>query len=187
MQINKDFSNRFDQKYQVNRNTFGSTVPPVVKEAMKYISSGNALDLGAGNGRNTLFLISESFNVTSVDTSKEGLKILEEKVEDKSKLQTVLSDVREFETDKKYDIVVAIGLLHFLPKEDGEDLIENIQKWTKEGGINVIGAKRSQNRRGDLPHIFKHNELKNYYDRENWEIKEYVELGPTFVIAKKLS
>jgi tellurite methyltransferase len=182
---NKDFRERFDQKYQTNRDTFRNTVLPVVKQAMKYVSSGEALDLGAGNGRNTMFLISQSFNVTSVDTSKEGLKILEEKVEDKRKLKTVLSDVREFNTDKKFDIVIAIGLLHFLSKEDGKKLIENIQEWTKKGGVNVIGVKMSQNRRGDLPHTFEHNELRDYYDKENWEVKHYSENGVAFLIVRK--
>jgi tellurite methyltransferase len=183
---NKDFRERFNQKYQTNRDTFGNTVPPVVKQAVKYVSSGEALDLGAGNGRNTMFLISQSFNVMSVDTSKEGLKILEKKVKDKRKLKTVLSDVREFKTDKKFDIVVAIGLLHFLSKEEGKRLIENIQKWTKKGGVNVIGTKMSQNRRGDFPHIFEHNELKDYYKNENWEVKHYSENGVAFLIAKKV-
>jgi tellurite methyltransferase len=182
---NKDFRERFDQKYQTNRDTFRNTVLPVVKQAMKYVSSGEALDLGAGNGRNTMFLISQSFNVTSVDTSKEGLKILEEKVADKRKLTTVLSDVRKFNTDKKFDIVIAIGLLHFLSKEDGKKLIENIQEWTKKGGVNVIGVKMSQNRRGDLPHTFEHNELRDYYDKENWEVKHYSENGVAFLIVRK--
>jgi tellurite methyltransferase len=182
---NKDFRERFDQKYQTNRDTFRNTVLPVVKQAMKYVSSGEALDLGAGNGRNTMFLISQSFNVTSVDTSKEGLKILEEKVEDKRKLKTVLSDVREFNTDKKFDIVIAIGLLHFLSKEDGKKLIENVQEWTKKGGVNVIGGKMSQNRRGDLPHTFEHNELRDYYDKGNWEVKHYSENGVAFLIVRK--
>jgi tellurite methyltransferase len=183
---NKDFRERFNQKYQTNRDTFGNTVPPVVKQAVKYVSSGEALDLGAGNGRNTMFLISQAFNVTSVDSSEKGLKILEKKVEDKRKLKTVLSDVREFKTDKKFDIVVAIGLLHFLSKEEGKRLIENIQKWTKKGGVNVIGAKMSQNRMRDLPHIFEHNELKDYYKNENWEVKHYSENGVAFLMAKKV-
>lgn len=182
---NKDFSKRFDQKFKSNRDVFGAQVFPLVREAIKYVSSGDALDLGAGNGRNTIFLISKSFNVTSVDTSEEGLRILQEKVKQEDKLKTVLSDVREFKADKKYDFVVAIGLLHFLSKKEGSDLIKKMQSWTKKGGVNVLGAKMSQNTRGDLPHIFEHNELKGYYKKENWDIKYYSENGVAFLIAKR--
>jgi tellurite methyltransferase len=182
-----DFSGRFNQKYKSNRDVFGNMVPPVVRDAMKYVSSGEALDLGAGNGRNTLFLVSQSFKVTSVDTSEEGLNILKERVQEREKLETVLSDVRKFETDKKYDLVLAIGLLHFLSKREGSDLIKKIQKWTKKDGVNVLGAKMFQNRRGDLPHIFEQNELRKYYETKEWDIKYYSENGVAFLIAKRLS
>lgn len=183
---NPDFKERFKQKYRSNRNSFGSNPMPIIKTAMEYVSSGKALDLGAGNGRNTLFLLSESFEVTSVDSSEEGLKILEEKADNKQKLKIVLSNVLTFNTEKKYDLVAAIGLLHFLSKKEGDILIEKMQKWTGIGGINVIGAKMIQNMAGDLPHIFEENELKKYYEKENWEIKEYSETKISFLIAKKI-
>lgn len=183
----RDFSGRFNQKYRSNHDVFGDTVLSVVKDAMKYASSGEALDLGAGNGRNTLFLISQSFKVTSVDTSEEGLNILKERVKEKEKLETVLSDVREFETDKKYDIIIATGLLHFLSKEGGVGLIKKIQRWTKRDGVNVLGAKMFQNMRGDLPHIFEHNELRQYYETKEWDIKYYSENGVAFLTAKRIS
>ena len=37
-----------------------------------------ALDLGAGIGKNILLLLPNSFKVTSVDSSEEGLKILKD-------------------------------------------------------------------------------------------------------------
>ncbi len=183
---NPNFKNRFEKKYTENHDSFGSEPLPIVKNAMKYVSSGESLDLGAGNGRNTLFLLSKSFKVTSVDSSEEGLRILEEKADTKEKLNTVLSDVRIFQTKEKYNIILAIGLLHFLSKEEGTNLIKNVQDWTKKGGINVIGAKMFQNWAGDLPHIFKENELKKYYEKRNWEIKEYAENKVAFLIAKKI-
>jgi len=181
-----DFKNRFNQKYTKNSDSFGSKPLPIVKKAMKYVSSGEALDLGAGNGRNTLFLLSNSFKVTSVDSSEEGLKLLEEKVGTKEKLTTILSDVRKFQTENTYDIVLAIGLLHFLSKEEGNTLIKNMQKWTRIGGLNVVGAKMTQNFANDLPHVFEKNELRKYYEKSDWEIKEYTENKVAFLIAKKI-
>lgn len=183
---NSNFKKRFKQKYALNRNTFGSSPIFIIENAMKYVSPGTALDLGAGNGRNTLFLLSKSFEVTSVDSSKDGLEILEEKVNNKQKLKIILSDVRTFNTEKTYDLVVVIGLLHFLSKKEGDILVEKMQEWTNIGGINVLGTKMFQNMAGDLPHVFKKNELKEYYEKESWEIKEYSENKVAFLIAKKV-
>jgi 16S rRNA A1518/A1519 N6-dimethyltransferase RsmA/KsgA/DIM1 with predicted DNA glycosylase/AP lyase activity len=95
------FEDRFKQKYMVNRNAFGSAPIPIIKNAMQYVSSGSALDLGAGNGRNTLFLLSQSFEVASVDSSEEGLAILKEKAHNTQKLKVIVSDVRTYHTEKK--------------------------------------------------------------------------------------
>ena len=180
-----DFSNLFNQKYKGNRDSFGLDPLPVVKESLKYISSGDVLDLGVGNGRNTLYLLSKSFNVTGVDSSEEGIKILKNKVGENPNLEIILTDVMKFEPTKKYDFILAMGLLHFLTEEQGLSLISKIQNWTKNGGINVIGAKMNQNIANNLPHIFKHNELKGYYEKENWFIKFYEEKGASFLIAQK--
>ncbi len=182
----KKFQEVFNQKYRGNQNTFGSIPLPVVTKTLEYISTGDALDLGVGNGRNTLFLLSESFNVTGVDSSEEGIKILKEKVGDNPNLEIILSDVMEYEPTKQYDLILAVGLLHFLKEEDGLKLTKRIQDWTKEGGINVIGAKMRQNIANNLPHVFKHDELKGYYKKDNWDVKFYEERGASFLIAQKL-
>ncbi len=187
-----NFQNRFNKKYKDNENTFGLTPLPIVKNALDYVKRGNALDLGVGNGRNTIYLLSKSFQVTGVDSSQVGLNILGERLGSNTQLETVLCDVMKFETNKKYDIILAIGLLHFLPQEDSTTLVTKIQGWTNLGGINVLGAKMTQNAMQDLPHIFKKNELKKFYDKKGWEIKEYNEIGgnnPTvqFLIAQKIS
>jgi len=44
------------------------------------------------------------------------------------------------------------------------------------GGINVIAARMVQNLRQDLPHIFSPNELRNYYEDNDWQIEEYEEI-----------
>ena len=70
-----DFKNRFNQKYKDIPSVFGTQPMPIIKEALKYVSEGDALDLGVGNGRNTIFLLSKNFNVTGVDMSKEGISL----------------------------------------------------------------------------------------------------------------
>jgi len=187
-----DIQKRFNQKYKDNKNTFGLAPLPIIKNAANYIntSMGSALDLGVGNGRNTIYLLSKSFKVTGVDSSEVGLNILKERVGNNPNLETVLCDVTKYQTDKKYDIVLAIGLLHFLSKKDGTNLVTKIQEWTKNGGINVLGVKMVQNAMHDLPHTFEKDEIKKFYNKSGWEIKEYQEVGGNipvvgFLIAQK--
>jgi hypothetical protein len=46
---------------------FGEKPSPIVEALPKFISSGNALDIGAGDGGNSLYLASQGFNVTAND------------------------------------------------------------------------------------------------------------------------
>jgi tellurite methyltransferase len=170
------FQNRFDEKYKASPGLFGEEPMSLVKRALKYITSGKALELGVGNGRNTLFLLSNSFKVMGVDMSEEGIKILNKRAKDNSNLDLVVSDVLKFKTIEKFDLVLAIGLLHFLEKEDIDFLINKMKKWTAKEGLNVIATRMTQNNKQDLPHIFTDNELKNYYQDKDWKIEEYNEI-----------
>lgn len=171
-----NFKSRFNQKYKQMPGTFGGDPSEMLRDALKHISTGkSALDLGAGNGRNVFYLLSNGFEVTGVDISKEGLELIKERAEDKSKINLVVSDVTDFDTDEKFDLVTATGLLHFLQKDQIDKVISNMQKFTKSGGVNVIGAKMQQNYRGDLPHVFEPDELRSYYDNGSWKIIEYSE------------
>jgi tellurite methyltransferase len=172
-----NFQNRFDQKYRNDPTIFGQSPMPILKKALNYVSSGKALDLGVGNGRNAAFLLSKSFEVTGVDVSEEGIKILRQKFPHNPKLKLIVADVLNFKTKEKYNLVCAIGLLHFLKLEDAKKLIAKMKKFTQNGGVNVIGARMTQNYRQDLPHVFKHNELKDFYTKGTWEIKHYEEIN----------
>jgi len=170
-----DFKNRFNEKYRMSPGLFGSGSMPIVKQALKYVSGSSVLELGVGNGRNAFYLLSKLFDVTGVDVSKEGLQVLRERVDRNPKLHLIESDVLKFSTDKKYDLILAIGLLHFLNVGDIKLLIKRMKRWTKPRGLNVIAVRMVQNLRNDLPHVFVPGELKDFYMEDDWEIKEYLE------------
>jgi len=170
------FKQRFDQKYKSDPNLFGREPMPVLKEALKYVSGGKALDLGVGNGRNALYLLDNGFEVTGVDISEEGIKSLKQNLPEHAKIKLSVSDVADYETDEKFDLICAVGLLHFFDIQNIKKLIKKMKDYTKMGGINVIGAKMTQNFRNDLPYVFKHKELKRFYTGKDWKIKYYKEI-----------
>jgi 2-polyprenyl-3-methyl-5-hydroxy-6-metoxy-1,4-benzoquinol methylase len=53
---------------------FGINPAEIVERILKYKSSGSVLDIGAGQGRNSLFLAKSGFSVEAIDSSEEGLK-----------------------------------------------------------------------------------------------------------------
>jgi tellurite methyltransferase len=170
------FQDRFDQKYRANPHLFGQKPMLVLKKSLKYVSSGRALELGVGNGRNATYLLSKGFTVTGIDNSQEGIKILKKKFSQEPRLQLIKANVLNFSTKEKFDLVCAIGLLHFFELKNIKKLVNKIKTNTQNGGVNVLAVKMTQNFANDLPHIFTHNELKKFYTKPCWEIKYYQEI-----------
>ncbi len=171
-----DFTDKFNQKYKETPNSFGEKPMQIVENITKYKKQGAVLDLGVGNGRNTIYLLSKGFNVTGIDSSSEGLQIIKEKASENVNLKLIESDVNKYSPKEKYDIILAIGLLHFLTTDQIDSLVKKMQNWTKSNGLNVIAVRMTQNLLGDLLHIFQENELKEHYTKKNWKILEYKEV-----------
>ena len=149
----------------------------IVMEALKYISGGTALDLGAGFGRHSLFLASKGFVVTAVETGAEQIENLKEKA---SKLNVLIrtenTDIRHFDPHgQQYDLILSTMVLHFLSNQ--KEVITTIQKMkeaTRQGGINVISIYTDKSQAGLRPCLLNVEELRKLYSE--WEIIRLDEL-----------
>jgi len=120
-------------------SAFGPPAEEIRALAAKLRPGSVALDLGCGDGRNALFLLDQGLYVTAVDTSSAALEKLARRAEpDRERLRTYVGDVRGFPLEGRYDLVVAHGLLHLMPRRDWSGLIKAIQDHTAPHGYNVV-------------------------------------------------
>ena len=67
----------YDRLYTGRETTFGGGRPEkLVENILQYRSAGSVLEVGAGEGRNALFLAAHGFQVQAIDTSSVGLEKL---------------------------------------------------------------------------------------------------------------
>lgn len=101
-------------------------------------SSLQAIDLGAGAGRDTVFLARKGFQVTAVDLSDRGLLRVKERAEDagvQAQVQTRVSDVREYDFPVgKVDAVIATTVLDHIPDCDAVPLFAKMAKSLSSSG-----------------------------------------------------
>lgn len=89
------------------------------------------IELGSGNGKNLLGLENECIGI---DSCKELVEISRNRG-----INTVEADILEYETDKKYDIVMCIAVLHhFDTKLKRRIILEKIKRLMKPGGKGLI-------------------------------------------------
>ncbi|KKT26344.1 MAG: Tellurite resistance protein TehB [Parcubacteria group bacterium GW2011_GWA2_43_9b] len=97
----------------------------------------NALDLGCGNGRHSLFLAQKGFLVDSVDSTPKALEALEEMIKENavSGITVINKDIAQLTVDKKYDLIIAASSLHFFQLQTIRDILAKIKNWLKADGV----------------------------------------------------
>ncbi|MEX5411462.1 tellurite resistance methyltransferase TehB [Atlantibacter hermannii] len=164
--------NYFTDKYGLTR-----THSEVIA-AMPYLTAGRVLDLGCGNGRNSLYLAANGFDVTAWDKNPVSIASLQ-RVAEAEGLNNLQSDVRDLNSltfDGEYDFILSTVVMMFLEPTTIAGLIDNMQRCTKSGGYNLIVAAMDTDDfpcNVGFPFAFREGELSGYY--AGWEIVKYNE------------
>jgi len=144
-------------------------VKPLLVKAVNLVK-GKALDIGACQGVDSLFLAEKGFEVTAIEKDENLFKEIESM--NIGKIRVVNKNILDFDFSR-YDLVNCCFVLHFL-KEKARDIILKIQENTNVNGINVIITFLDE---GDFDNIhegfFKSEERKELY--ADWEILVYGE------------
>jgi tellurite methyltransferase len=99
--------------------------------------AGRALDLGAGEGSDSIRLALLGYSVYAVEISKIGAeKISAFADEARVTVDVQVADVTAYQPDGYFDVVICNGVLHYIA--DKRSVVERMQLATCSGGINVI-------------------------------------------------
>lgn len=184
-----EIAERYNRIYTEHEVSFGKGKPEsTVSKIPTYIASGKVLELGAGEGRNTLFLAEHGFDVTATDISSVGLEKLRKRAEAIGlHIQTVREDICSVCMEEFIDVLVCTYVLQDVPRLEALDIIKKMQEQTNGGGIHTISAftKESdfyRNKPQTNTLFLEKEELKNLYS--GWDILHYEEI-PTEALAKK--
>ena len=106
-----------------------------------FLSGGSVLDLGCGQGQDSLFLAKNNFSVTAIDSSDvviDQIKVVNTKFK-LDNLELVCADINDFKIEKdKYDVIICRNVLNFLDKDKVSGLIKNIKDNIKIGSYIII-------------------------------------------------
>ena len=166
------YSKREGKEHQFNK---------FLAETVKDRKPGSALDIGMGQGRNSLFLAALGWQVTGFDISAVGVKQAQEEAKKRDlKIDARVGDVDKFDYGKnKWDLVVGMYMHEYLTRNAAK-----IVASLKPGGILVVeGIHRDINkdnlqgekyghRTNELPKVFGALRVLYYQDTvapADWE------------------
>lgn len=126
----------YDKKFKGDFPIFPAKFDSELKRYLNLVPGKEVLDLGIGQGRNSIPLSELDFKVTCVDYSTKCLEICKQSC---PKLNLIQSDIRNFNIEKdKYDLIISRCVLHFLHKADSYQIIKNIKDNIKDKGLVYI-------------------------------------------------
>lgn len=134
----------------------------------------SVLDIGCGEGKNSIFFARKGAKVVAMDISEAALNNAKRAWKDHNLVNWILSDVRKSSIEGKYDIVIAYGLFHCYESfEEIKSGINKIKMATKENGYNLLCAFNDRHQDlsahpGFSPTLLNHDFYEAAYS--DWEI-----------------
>jgi len=122
----------------LEKDGFKTSPNAFLVEAMKGIEAGGqALDVGAGMGRNAIHLAGLGWNVTGIDLSAKGLAVMQANAEKAGlKVRTVKTSYEDFDFgQERWDLVAMI--LSWAPVED-PDFLARLKDSIRPGGYVIF-------------------------------------------------
>lgn len=99
------------------------------------------LDVGCGEGRDSVFFAKNGYNVTAFDISESGLeKARRLAARSCVNISFFQANINDFRLDTEFDIIFSSGLFHYILPELRDEIIENYQAHTSKGGVHVFNV-----------------------------------------------
>jgi 2-polyprenyl-3-methyl-5-hydroxy-6-metoxy-1,4-benzoquinol methylase len=124
----------WDKVYGGNNPIFIQSPSAIVMNAIDGRKPGKALDIGMGQGRNSVYLAAQGWDVTGFDPSGEGIRIARSNADKAGvKLRALVARDDEFDYGSDHWDLMVITYVRDLNKDDAE----RFWKALKPGGIVV--------------------------------------------------
>ncbi len=147
----------YDKHYK-KANYFGNPYPEFIEYFKYFEPKGKVLDLGCGQGRDTIALARIGFSVIGVDISQTGLNQIQNIIDREGlDVKIVNSDIYHFKIPDEIDIILLDSMLHFFEKDKDREigLLKRIIYEVKSGVIVCILINKSVKSESILNLVFK--------------------------------
>ena len=154
--MDKNILNRQSQHWETNFSNkpemFGLEPSLPAKKALNIFKENNCfkiVELGAGLGRDSIYFGKNSINVTALDYSKNGIKVINEKIKKENLISSISAlkfDIREdlpFESNSVDACYSHMLYCMALTQKDLDKLNSEIHRILKPGGINIYTVRNT--------------------------------------------
>ena len=125
------------------------------------------LDLGCGEGRDSVFFAAAGFDVLGVDTSRAGIAKGQRLAEAQGvRVRWLVGEMARLAYPGPFDLVYSCGAIHYVPRSGRARLFSRLQSLTRPGGLNAYVVFTDQEvyvEKGEVIDYFTPGELQALY------------------------
>lgn len=128
-------------KYYLTEDLFGEPYPELIEFFNQYEPKGKLLDVGCGQGRDSLSLARLGYQVTGIDNSRVGIDQLNSRSKKEGlNLKGLVGDIYSFTGFQNFDIVLLDSMFHFQKRdlEQEKALIRRVATRIGRGGLICV-------------------------------------------------
>lgn len=128
-------------KYYKTENLFGEPFVELIEFFENHKIKGKLIDVGCGQGRDSIALARLGYDVTGIDNSKLGIDQMTKKSDKENlKLTGLVGDIYKFDDFQDFDIILLDSIFHFEKRDRKRetDLILKIANKLEKGGLICI-------------------------------------------------
>ncbi len=118
---------------------------PLVKKAMRYLPRGKQLlDVGCGEGADSVFFARKGFTVTAIDRNKDYISRFRRYCKDEklSGISILHRDVVNYRYPRnRYDVIISVLVICCMKRSDFEKMLKPLKHSVKPGGIIVMSSR----------------------------------------------
>lgn len=133
--------------YQHRNESDAETHIKLILNNVNIPSNAKILDMACGAGRHAIILARKNFDVTAVDLSEKLLSIAKQSALDENlKINFVQSDIRNFKTAEKFNLVVNLftSFGYFETDEENFSVLQKAYDLLVDGGYFILDFFNSQ-------------------------------------------
>lgn len=128
-------------KYYATENLFGEPYHELIDFFEHYEPKGKMIDVGCGQGRDSIPLARLGYDVTGIDNSKIGIdQMIKNSDTDNLNIAGLVGDIYAYDSYQDFDIVLLDSMFHFEKRDKQREtgLIDKIAKRIKNNAVICI-------------------------------------------------